>query len=121
MTLQTEFAMENNIPRGPFPEPGGWRCFHCDEKFTVRAQAAAHFGIAPNAEPFCVTKLKRGENWAAARLRDLEQARDELECRLTAARLGLGRDGEDECVARLRATRGLSYDGETVSTKGDQK
>jgi hypothetical protein len=112
MSGRTEFAMEHNIPRGPYPAPHGWRCFHCDDVFTSRAQAAAHFGVAPSAEPFCVTKLKRGENWAAARIRDLEQERDELECRLTAARLGLGRDGENESVIRLRAMRGLLHDAE---------
>lgn len=107
-----EMVMEHNIPRGPHPAPHGWRCFHCDETFSSRAQAAAHFGVAPSAEPFCVTKLKRGENWAAARIRDLEQERDELECQLKAARLGLDSEGQAECVERLRATRGLRAHGE---------
>ncbi len=35
-----------------------WRCFHCDELFTDRSCAAAHFGADESAEPAC--KIKQG-------------------------------------------------------------
>lgn len=35
-----------------------WRCFHCDEVFTERRCAAAHFGANEEAEPAC--KIKQG-------------------------------------------------------------
>lgn len=31
----------------------GWRCFHCDEHFTLRSDAAAHFGYQQDATPAC--------------------------------------------------------------------
>lgn len=30
-----------------------WRCFHCDETFTKRSEAAAHFGYEQTATPAC--------------------------------------------------------------------
>jgi hypothetical protein len=31
-----------------------WRCFHCDEVFTDRREAALHFGVSEDQEPLCV-------------------------------------------------------------------
>jgi hypothetical protein len=30
-----------------------WRCFHCDDVFTKRTEAAAHFGYQVDATPAC--------------------------------------------------------------------
>ena len=30
-----------------------WRCFHCDDVFTSRSDAAAHFGYQIDATPAC--------------------------------------------------------------------
>lgn len=37
-----------------------WRCFHCDEVFTDRRCAAAHFGADESAEPACQIKGSEG-------------------------------------------------------------
>ncbi|USN16384.1 hypothetical protein PLUTO_00680 [Luteibacter phage vB_LflM-Pluto] len=34
-------------------EPVQWRCFHCDEVFTIREQAALHFGTSERQNPAC--------------------------------------------------------------------
>lgn len=35
------------------PNPGPWRCFHCDEIFTEYETALEHFGPHPFREPAC--------------------------------------------------------------------
>ncbi len=47
-----------------------WRCFHCDETFTSRHCAAAHFGADETAEPAC--KIKGGEGGLLEALRRAE-------------------------------------------------
>ena len=47
-----------------------WRCFHCDETFTSRHCAAAHFGADETAEPAC--KIKGGEGGLLEALRRTE-------------------------------------------------
>ncbi|HEY4292102.1 hypothetical protein [Luteibacter sp.] len=34
-------------------DPAAWRCFHCDETFTDRANAALHFGTHESQNPTC--------------------------------------------------------------------
>lgn len=36
------------------PRPDEWRCFHCDEVFTDRLSASAHFGESRQLPPQCV-------------------------------------------------------------------
>lgn len=96
-----------HVPVAPFPPPkGGWTCFHCGERFFTVAEAGTHFGVTSNAQPGCLIKVEKGvERGILAKVREVEQERDELEVRLTAARLGLDRALEDEAVERYRATR----------------
>lgn len=87
----------------PAPPPKhGWTCFHCGETFSTVAAGEEHFGPVPSATPACVLKGERGLLEA---LRSAELQRDEMEVRLTAARLGLDRELEDESVERFHATR----------------
>lgn len=45
-----------------------WRCFHCDEVFTDRREAALHFGASETQEPLCViNSLTDGDIWRALR------------------------------------------------------
>jgi len=37
----------------PVAQPVAWRCFHCDETFTDREQAALHFGRSEQEQAFC--------------------------------------------------------------------
>jgi hypothetical protein len=50
--------------------PTTWRCFHCDEVFTDRAEAHEHFGDHPDDSPLCLIKGQDGG--LAARIRELE-------------------------------------------------
>jgi hypothetical protein len=43
------------------PRQGPWRCFHCDEVFTDRREAAVHFGTDEMQEPICLI-LSRNDN-----------------------------------------------------------
>ncbi len=67
-----------------------WRCFHCDEVFTDRRCAAAHFGADENAQPACQIKMggertlldalrraekEAGDAWAAIHAENTEAAR----------------------------------------------
>lgn len=67
-----------------------WRCFHCDEIFTDRRCAAAHFGADESAEPACQIKMggertllealrraekEAGDAWAAIHAESTEAAR----------------------------------------------
>ena len=37
-----------------------WKCFHCGEEFTYKADAALHFGATQDSEPGCIAKLRIG-------------------------------------------------------------
>jgi hypothetical protein len=50
--------------------PTTWRCFHCDEVFTDKAEAHEHFGDYPDDNPLCLIKGQDGG--LAARIRELE-------------------------------------------------
>lgn len=54
--------------------PGTWRCFHCDDVFTDRAAAAAHFGADEGRTPACQIKGSEG-----GLVRALREAEDECE------------------------------------------
>ena len=65
---------EVEAPSGPLPsEPHAeqiaapWRCFHCDEVFTDREAAAAHFGYSECSDPAC-----RVDGGLATAYRELE-------------------------------------------------
>jgi len=47
-----------------------WRCFHCDEVFTDKAEAQEHFGEYLDDSPLCLIKGQDGG--LAARVRELE-------------------------------------------------
>lgn len=82
----------------------GWVCFHCGDVFRTPGAARDHFGFSPAATPAC--RIKVGdERGIVMALREAEQARDEFEVRLTAARCGLDRAAEDEAVQRFRSSR----------------
>jgi hypothetical protein len=56
-------------------EPKSWRCFHCDEVFTTKAEARDHFG--PDAgfhfgqeSPACIEKLTAGEKALVVEVRE---------------------------------------------------
>lgn len=87
----------------PFPPPPrGWTCFHCGDTFRTVMEAAHHFGAGAKSTPACILKSERP---ILAALRQSETERDELEVRLTVARLGGTRDMENEAIERYRATR----------------
>jgi hypothetical protein len=71
-----------------------WRCFHCDEVFTERADALAHFGSGEWAEAACVEKRERG---LVESLRAAEGRNHELLSRAQEA------ESEAEGYAGLRA------------------
>lgn len=55
----------------PPPErPMPWRCFHCDDVFTDRAEAKEHFGDYRDDSPLCLIKGQDGG--LGARVRELE-------------------------------------------------
>lgn len=56
------------------PEAKLWRCFHCDEVFTDRAEASLHFGDHLQGDPAC--KLNAMEGGLLKLVRDQE---DELQ------------------------------------------
>jgi hypothetical protein len=87
----------------PFPPPPhGWTCFHCGETFHTVASASEHFGSAVADKPGCVLKSERG---LLEHIRETELKRDELEVRLTMARVGGDKVMEDEAVERFYACR----------------
>jgi hypothetical protein len=53
------------------PEDVTWRCFHCNDVFTDRDEAEAHFGIDEMALPAC--KLSALEGGLVKMLRDQEE------------------------------------------------
>lgn len=70
----------------PMPKDG-WVCFHCGERFTTPGGARDHFGAAPDAVPGCMIRVQLGEERGLLMaLRKVEDERDELQVRLTAAR-----------------------------------
>lgn len=48
-----------------------WRCFHCDQVFTQRREAALHFGADEEAKPACMIKAG-GEHGLLDALRKAE-------------------------------------------------
>lgn len=82
----------------------GWICFHCGDVFRTPGAASDHFGFSPASNPACRIKFGDEQGLVMA-LRKTEMERDEFEVRLTAARLGLDREGEDDAVERFRAGR----------------
>ena len=40
---------------------GGWRCFHCDERFDTPGAAEDHFGKYLNSTPGCILKVQLGD------------------------------------------------------------
>lgn len=52
-----------------------WRCFHCDELFRSRREAAVHFGADQDSEPLCA--LKASDGHLGVYIRDLEQQLDQ--------------------------------------------
>lgn len=73
----TVVLSERNISRQPPAREDAqrvaWRCFHCDETFTDRRCAAAHFGGDEDAEPACKIKMG-GERTMLDALRRAEKA-----------------------------------------------
>jgi hypothetical protein len=51
-------------------QPLEWRCFHCDEVFTDKAEAREHFGDYIDDSPLCLIKGEDGG--LAKRVRELE-------------------------------------------------
>jgi hypothetical protein len=99
----------------PFPPPKhGWTCFHCGETLRTIAEAAIHFGTSVHLSPGCIAKVEAGERGLLGQMREVERQRDELEVRLTAARLGLDVEGENEAVERWRATRTVTIAGKPL-------
>lgn len=114
MTEQEETALRDgrDFPvSGTFPPPkGGWLCFHCNERFMTWGTARDHFGASPVAVPGCSLKVKFGdERGLLMKLRDVEHERDELQVRLTAARLGLDKEGEADAIERFRVARKATH------------
>ena len=68
-----------------------WRCFHCDEVFTDRASAAAHFGPSIWSDPACTVDASKLRELEAelARYReedtDLHRALHAKDCKMTRA------------------------------------
>lgn len=52
-----------------------WRCFHCDEAFTDRREAALHFGADEGKTPAC--QIKGSDRGLLRALRDAEAEADE--------------------------------------------
>jgi hypothetical protein len=63
-----KFEVGEAAPRAPRePLEPAWRCFHCDEVFTDKAEALEHFGSDEWKTPAC-----RLPSTDVARLRELE-------------------------------------------------
>jgi hypothetical protein len=60
--------------------PPEWRCYFCDETFTDRRAAAAHFGVDEDCEPAC--RIKGAEGGLLKALRDTEEALFKATCAL---------------------------------------
>ncbi|MBB4797965.1 hypothetical protein HNP32_001689 [Brevundimonas bullata] len=56
MTSVPHSGAKSVTPGGSVAGGAGWRCFHCDETFTDRRCAAAHFGADEDAAPACQIK-----------------------------------------------------------------
>lgn len=65
-------SMPHRSDAGRSNEPVAWRCFHCDEVFTERTLAAAHFGYSESNETAC--KIKAGAE--SSMLNALRRAED---------------------------------------------
>lgn len=63
--------MTDKATHTPLP----WRCFHCDEEFTDRREAALHFGADEGKTPAC--QIKGSEHGLLRALRDAEAEADE--------------------------------------------
>lgn len=71
---------------------GGWRCFHCDERFDTPGGAADHFGSYEGATPGCILKVQLGdERGLLMELRkreaELNTLRSDLENETTSTRV----------------------------------
>lgn len=53
MTSRTEMGTTQPNVRGRSEAAEEWRCFHCDEVFTDKAEARDHFGADETATPAC--------------------------------------------------------------------
>lgn len=69
-----------------------WICFHCDEVFTDRAEAAKHFGTSTFDPAVCVidagevSELRADRDYASSQLKEMTRQRDELRSRVHALR-----------------------------------
>lgn len=76
-----------SVTRPPVGEPTAWRCFHCDEVFTIVEDARQHFGESELDEPGCVEKLNGKDSGLLATVRELEVRNHELLKRAQEAEL----------------------------------
>lgn len=86
-------------------EQKSWRCFHCDEVFTLYAAARHHFGREEGAQPVCL--IKAAGEWALVDA--LRKAEDQL-ARYRA---------EDSDV--LRAMHGMVSDHQVALRREEEK
>jgi len=70
--LAGDAAGTPHAPQGRLRE---WRCFHCDDVFTDRAEALEHFGETMDDDPLC--KIKADEDGLAGEVRRLQKELDE--------------------------------------------
>ena len=63
--------------------PDGWRCFHCDEVFTTKESARAHFGVRLMDVPECQTRPESAAEWIL-KCREIATDRDNLRAKLEA-------------------------------------
>ena len=73
--------------------PVAWRCFHCNQVFTDRVAAEAHFGKSADIDPACLSSFKRMREFvtahtasdAATFIEHLTAERDALQKRVVTA------------------------------------
>ena len=77
---------------GEAESPTEWRCFHCDEVFDTREDAAKHFGTRTFDPAVCaidageVSELRADRDYLSSQLKEMTRQRDELRSRVYVLR-----------------------------------
>lgn len=94
-----------------------WRCFHCDDTFTSRSEAQAHFGFEVDATPACkiapdLRGLIRFMRWQESQLHRFRQEDSD------AARQFYALGGEHAAALRLAEEKGYERGVADMKSQG---
>jgi hypothetical protein len=114
MTDETRQSTAETVSHARTP----WRCFHCDDVFTSRSEASAHFGYQVDATPACkiapdLRGLVKFVRWQEGQLQRFRQEDSEAARQLYA--LGADHARALRCEEEKGYARGVSDTSKEVN------